>query len=111
MSPSASPPASSRPCSPPGCCSGERDVRVLSLGGFTLSGACQVALAAAEYAAGAFADAGLSALVGLGVLWIFGRPLVRGDDLNGVAVRPVFGVVGVALGLVSAAVLLYTLGG
>ncbi|QZP36458.1 hypothetical protein [Halobaculum magnesiiphilum] len=87
------------------------DVRVLSLGGFALSGVCQVALAALKYADGALADAGLSALVGLGVLWVFGRPLVRGDDLNGVASRPVFGVVGVAIGVASAAILLYTLGG
>lgn len=87
------------------------DVRVLSLGGFSLSGVCQVVLAVLKHADGALADAGLSALVGLGVLWIFGRPLVRGDDLNGVASRPVFGVVGVAIGLASAAVLLYTLGG
>ncbi|MFC6786775.1 hypothetical protein ACFQFH_13060 [Halobaculum halobium] len=87
------------------------DVRVLSLGGFTLSGVCQIALAGVEFAGGALVDAGLSALVGLGVLWIFGRPLVRGGDLNGVASRPIFAIVGVALGLVSAAVLLYTLAG
>ena len=85
------------------------DVRTLSLGGFALSGVCQVLLAAVASADGAFVDAGISALVGLGVLWIFGRPLIRGDDLNGVASRPVFGAVGVALGGISAAVLVYTL--
>ncbi|SHH41584.1 hypothetical protein SAMN05443636_2505 [Halobaculum gomorrense] len=86
------------------------DVRVLSLCGFALSGACQVALGALEFANGAVAEAGLSVIVGLGVLWVFGRPLVRGDDLNGVAARPAFAAVGVGLGVVSVAVLLYTLG-
>ncbi|MXR40311.1 hypothetical protein GRX01_02925 [Halobaculum sp. WSA2] len=86
------------------------DVRVLSLGGFAFSGACQVAVGVVEYANGALSDAGLSILVGVGVLWIFGGPLVRGDDLNGVGSRPAFAAVGVGLGVVSAAVLLVTLG-
>jgi len=86
------------------------DVRVVSLGGFTFSGACQIAVGVVEYANGALPDAGLSLLVRLGVLWIFGRPLVRGDDLNGVASRPAFAAVGVGLGVVSAAVLFVTLG-
>ncbi|WP_348613604.1 hypothetical protein [Halobaculum rarum] len=86
------------------------DPRVLSLGGFAFSGACQIAVGVVEYTNGALSDAGLSLLVGLGVLWIFGRPLVRGDDLNGVASRPAFAALGVGLGAISAAVLLVTLG-
>ncbi|QZY00830.1 hypothetical protein [Halobaculum rubrum] len=45
------------------------DVRVRSLGGFAFSGACQIAVGVIEYANGALPDAGLSILVGLGVLW------------------------------------------
>lgn len=86
------------------------NVRVLSLGGFAFSGACQIVVGVVEYANGTLYDAGLSILVGLGVLWIFGRPLVRGDDLNGVASRSAFAAIGVGLGVVSAAVLLVTLG-
>ena len=86
------------------------DVRVVSLGGFVFSGACQIAVGVVEYANGVPSDAGLSILVGVGVLWIFGRPLLRGEDLNGVASRPAFAALGVALGAISAAVLFVTLG-
>ncbi|WP_275671160.1 hypothetical protein [Halobaculum rubrum] len=40
----------------------------------------------------------------------FGRPLIRGDDLKGVASRPAFAAVGVCSGVVSAAVPFVSLG-
>ncbi|MFC7070200.1 hypothetical protein [Halobaculum lipolyticum] len=83
--------------------------RAVSLGGFALSGACQVCLGAVEYVrGGGLADAGLSVGVGLFAAWFFGRLLVDGNDLNGLADRPLFALFGALVGLGSAAFLAFT---
>ncbi|SHH41606.1 hypothetical protein [Halobaculum gomorrense] len=75
----------------------------LSLGGFAVAGVSQVVLGAAMYASGdAPANPLFSVLGGLLVAGVFGRALVRGDDLNGLATRPLFVAVGVASGVISA---------
>ncbi|WP_435065210.1 hypothetical protein [Halobaculum sp. EA56] len=78
--------------------------RALSLGGFVLAGVSQVLLGVAMYAGGdAPANPLFSVLGGLLVAGVFARALVRGDDLNGLATRPLFVAVGVASGVLSAA--------
>jgi len=82
--------------------------RVLSLGGFVVAGVSQVLLGAAMYVGGDTpANPLFSVLGGLLVAGVFARALLRGDDLNGLATRPLFVAIGVASGLVSA---LLTLG-
>lgn len=77
--------------------------RALSLGGFVVAGVSQVLLGAAMYAGGDTpANPLFSVLGGLLVAGVFTRALLRGDDLNGLATRPLFVAVGVASGVVSA---------
>ncbi|MXR40310.1 hypothetical protein GRX01_02920 [Halobaculum sp. WSA2] len=77
--------------------------RALSLGGFVVAGVSQVLLGAAMYAGGDTpANPLFSVLGGLLVAGVFARALLRGDDLNGLATRPLFVAVGVASGVVSA---------
>ncbi|GAA0204894.1 hypothetical protein [Halobaculum roseum] len=77
--------------------------RALSLGGFVVAGVSQVLLGAAMYASGDTpANPLFSVLGGLLVAGVFARALLRGDDLNGLATRPLFVAVGVASGVLSA---------
>ncbi|WP_277554624.1 hypothetical protein [Halobaculum limi] len=78
--------------------------RALSLGGFVLAGASQAVLGVFQYATGGGpADPLFSVLAGVLLVGVFGRALVRGDDLNGLATRPLFVAIGVFAGVVSAA--------
>ncbi|PSQ05336.1 hypothetical protein BRC97_09480 [Halobacteriales archaeon QS_6_71_20] len=86
--------------------------RVLSLGGLVVAGVSQVLLGATMYASGdSPADPLVSVLGGLLVAGVFARALVRGNDLNGLASRPLFVAVGVASGGISAALTLAILFG
>ena len=77
--------------------------RALSLGGFVVAGVSQVLLGVAMYASGDTpANPLFSVLGGLLVAGVFVRALLRGDDLNGLATRPLFVAVGVASGALSA---------
>lgn len=77
--------------------------RALSLGGFVVAGVSQVLLGAAMYASGDTpANPLFSVLGGLLVAGVFARALLRGDDLNGLATRPLFVAVGVVSGVLSA---------
>ncbi|WP_348613605.1 hypothetical protein [Halobaculum rarum] len=77
--------------------------RALSLGGFVVAGVSQVLLGAAMYAStDTPANPLFSVLGGLLVAGVFVRALLRGDDLNGLATRPLFVAVGVASGVLSA---------
>jgi len=81
--------------------------RALSLGGFVVAGVSQVLLGAAMYASpDTPANPLFSVLGGLLVAGVFVRALLRGDDLNGLATRPLFVAVGVASGVISAALTL-----
>ena len=77
--------------------------RALSLGGFVVAGVSQVLLGVAMYVSGDTpANPLFSVLGGLLVAGVFVRALLRGDDLNGLATRPLFVAVGVASGALSA---------
>ncbi|MFC6786774.1 hypothetical protein ACFQFH_13055 [Halobaculum halobium] len=76
--------------------------RALSLGGFVAAGVSQTLLGVAMYASGDTpANPLFSVLGGAVVAGVFARALLRGDDLNGLATRPLFVAVGVAAGIVS----------
>ncbi|UIO99958.1 hypothetical protein Hbl1158_00865 [Halobaculum sp. CBA1158] len=77
--------------------------RALSLGGFVVAGVSQLLLGVAMYAAGdSPANPLFSVLGGLLVAGVFTRALLQGNDLNGLATRPLFVAVGVASGVLSA---------
>ena len=77
------------------------DRRVVSLGGFALTGLAQALDAALAYGTTTLFDVAFRLAVGLLLAGLFGAYLVRGDDLNGLARRPLFVVIGAASGVVS----------
>ena len=84
--------------------------RVLSVGGLAVAGVAQVALGVIQYTTGTGpANPFFSVLAGLLLAVVFGRALVRGDDLNGLATRPLFVAVGVFSGVVSTLLTLWVL--
>ncbi|ESP87969.1 hypothetical protein [Candidatus Halobonum tyrrellensis] len=80
------------------------DRRDLSLGGFTVFGVVQVGLALPSFLADPGLSEGVGLLAGVLVAGLFGTYLVRGDDVNGLARRPLFVAVGVATGALSVGV-------
>ena len=78
--------------------------RVLSLGGFVVAGVSQATLGVVQYLSGSAATDPLFLVAGgLLLAGVFGRALVRGDDLNGLATRPVFVAVGVVAAVLTGA--------
>ncbi|MFC7097225.1 hypothetical protein [Halobaculum marinum] len=84
--------------------------RVLSVGGLAVAGVAQVVLGVIRYTTGAGVGSPFFSVLAGGMLAVvFGRALVRGDDLNGLATRPLFVAVGVFSGVVSTALALWVL--
>ena len=79
------------------------DRRIVSLGGFALTGLAQALDAAIAYGRDPGLDVAFRVGVGLLLAGLFGAYLARGDDLNGLARRPLFVGVGAASGVVSLA--------
>jgi hypothetical protein len=76
--------------------------RALSLGGFVVAGVSQAALGISQSLSGTAATDPLFLVAGgLLLAGVFGRALVRGDDLNGLARRPLFVAVGVVAAVVT----------
>ncbi|MFC7070199.1 hypothetical protein [Halobaculum lipolyticum] len=81
--------------------------RALSVGGLAVAGVSQVVLGVVEYTTGnGPGNWVFSVLAGAMLAFVFGRALVRGDDLNGLATRPLFVAVGVFSGVASTLVAL-----
>ena len=79
------------------------DRRVISLGGFALTGLAQALDAVLAYGTASTPGVAFRALAGLVLAGLFGAYLAHGDDLNGLARRPLFVVVGAVSGTVSLA--------
>lgn len=76
--------------------------RALSLGGFVVAGVSQAALGISQYLSETTATDPLFLVAGgLLLAGVFGRALARGDDLNGLARRPLFVAVGVVAAVVT----------
>lgn len=85
------------------------DRRVLSLGGLALAGLVQAAVALLEWPADPATLDWLQVVLGLLTAGLFGSLLVRGDDANGLARRPLFVAVGVGTGVAATVILVGTL--